>query len=164
MYVFFLKHIFFLNMIISTALISSDQIHVASDYLRNKTHLLMLYVFLKNISAPREVFRNPCNPSPCGPNAVCKERNGAGACTCIDDFYGDPYLGCRPECVMNTDCATDRTCFNNKCLDPCPGSCGKNAECRVFNHAPSCFCLPGYKGNPLHACSPTICKIFFLSF
>lgn len=118
----------------------------------------------KYISAPKEVTRHPCNPSPCGPNALCKEYNGAGSCTCIDDFYGDPYLGCRPECVMNTDCATYSICFNNKCVDPCPGTCGQNTECRITNHAPSCFCLPGYSGNPLHACTPTIRKpVFFLN-
>ncbi|XP_028157244.1 uncharacterized protein LOC114350564 isoform X7 [Ostrinia furnacalis] len=103
---------------------------------------------------PKDLPRHPCNPSPCGPNAICRERDGAGSCTCIDEFYGDPYLGCRPECVMNTDCAMDRSCFNNKCVDPCSGACGQNAECRVTNHAPSCSCLPGYNGNPLHACTP----------
>jgi hypothetical protein len=40
----------------------------------------------------------------------------------------------------------------NKCVDPCPGTCGLNAECRVVNHAPSCSCLPGYTGNPLNSC------------
>lgn len=114
------------------------------------------------ISAPKEIPRHPCNPSPCGPNAICREKNGAGSCTCVNEYYGDPYLGCRPECVMNTDCATDRACFNNKCVDPCPGTCGQNAECRVTNHAPSCYCLPGFNGNPLHACSPIPSKTFFL--
>jgi hypothetical protein len=38
-------------------------------------------------------------------------------------------------------------------VDPCPGTCGLNAECRVVNHAPSCSCLPGYTGNPLNSCN-----------
>lgn len=96
--------------------------------------------------------RNPCNPSPCGANAVCKERNGAGACTCLPEYFGDPYTGCRPECVTNSDCPKERACVNNKCKDPCPGVCGLNAECNVVNHSPSCWCLPGYTGNALVSC------------
>ncbi|KAJ9598210.1 hypothetical protein L9F63_011093, partial [Diploptera punctata] len=103
-------------------------------------------------SRPVETPRDPCNPSPCGANAVCKERNGAGSCTCLPEYTGDPYTGCRPECVLNTDCNRQRACVRNKCVDPCPGTCGVNAECRVVNHAPSCSCLPGYTGNPLNSC------------
>lgn len=129
---------------------------------------VILYVYstfcMKYIAVPNDEPRHPCNPSPCGANAICRERNGAGSCTCVDDFHGDPYLGCRPECVMNNDCATDRSCFNNKCVDPCPGTCGQNAECRVANYAPSCYCLPGYTGNPLHACTPVLCKLIILHF
>lgn len=100
----------------------------------------------------QEMERNPCNPSPCGANAICKERNGAGSCTCLPEYFGDPYTICKPECVTNTDCPKDKACLNNKCKDPCPGICGINAECRVSNHAPSCFCFGGYTGNPSTAC------------
>lgn len=104
---------------------------------------------------PTEGPRMPCNPSPCGANAVCKERNGAGSCSCLPEYFGDPYSGCRPECVTNSDCDRTRACMNNKCKDPCPGTCGLNAECRVINHAPSCSCLPGYSGDPLSSCKLT---------
>lgn len=70
----------------------------------------------------------------------------------MPDYFGDPYTGCRPECVSNNDCSRDKACVNNKCKDPCPGVCGFNAECHVFNHAPTCNCLPGYTGNALVAC------------
>lgn len=96
--------------------------------------------------------KHPCNPSPCGSNAICRELNGAGSCTCIQDYFGDPYSGCRPECVTNSECPRDKSCVNNKCKDPCPGTCGLNAECRVYNHAPTCNCLPGYTGNALRSC------------
>lgn len=99
-----------------------------------------------------EERRTPCNPSPCGANAVCREQNGAGSCTCLPEYIGDPYTGCRPECVTNIDCPRDKACLSNKCKDPCIGTCGINAECRVANHAPSCFCLEGYTGNPTAAC------------
>lgn len=94
----------------------------------------------------------PCNPSPCGANAICKERNGAGSCICLPEYFGDPYTGCRPECVTNSECDRSKACVNNKCRDPCPGTCGLDAECSVINHTPSCICLPGYTGNPITAC------------
>lgn len=97
---------------------------------------------------------DPCHPSPCGANAVCKERNGAGSCTCLLEYVGDPYTGCRPECVLNSECPQNKACVNNKCVNPCAGVCGANAECRVINHAPSCSCISGHVGNPLVACHP----------
>lgn len=41
----------------------------------------------------------------------------------------------------------------NKCRDPCPGTCGQNAECHVVNHLPVCTCLYGYNGDPFKYCS-----------
>lgn len=94
----------------------------------------------------------PCSPSPCGANAICKEQNNAGSCSCLEGYIGNPYEGCRPECVVNTDCPSNRACINNKCGDPCPGSCGTNAECQVVNHAPLCTCINGYTGDPFRYC------------
>lgn len=96
---------------------------------------------------------NPCVPSPCGSNAICKEQNGAGSCTCIENYFGNPYEGCRPECVLNSDCPSNRACVNYKCRDPCPGTCGQNAVCQVVNHLPSCTCRQGYNGDPFVHCS-----------
>lgn len=95
----------------------------------------------------------PCIPSPCGANAVCKEQNGAGSCSCLPDYIGNPYEGCRPECVINSDCPPNEACMNSKCKDPCPGTCGQNADCQVINHLPSCACRPGYSGDPFRFCS-----------
>lgn len=106
----------------------------------------------------------PCNPSPCGINAVCKERNGAGSCTCVSDYHGDPYVECRPECVLNSDCSKSKSCVRNKCVDPCPGVCGINAECRVNNHIPICNCLTGFTGNPSTKCSAIIYGKMMLYF
>lgn len=105
-----------------------------------------------NIIALSEQLPTPCSPSPCGSNAICKERNNAGSCACIDEYIGNPYEGCRPECTVNTDCSTNRACINNKCADPCPGSCASNAECQVVNHSPICTCLFGYTGDPFRYC------------
>jgi hypothetical protein len=95
---------------------------------------------------------NPCTPSPCGSNARCAERNGAGACTCIDEYFGDPYAGCRPECTTNSECPSNKACVRNKCVDPCPGVCGLNSICDTVNHVPTCTCLPGYTGEPFSGC------------
>lgn len=99
-----------------------------------------------------DVATDPCSPSPCGSNALCKKRNGAGSCICMQNYFGDPYIGCRPECIQNSDCPSDKACFNTKCVNPCIGTCDINAECHVVNHSPICSCLPGYIGNALLSC------------
>lgn len=125
--------------------------------------IYIYYSILLFVVAPTEGPRDPCNPSPCGANAICRERNGAGSCVCLPEYFGDPYTGCRPECVTNADCDRTKACANNKCKDPCPGTCGLNAECKVLNHAPLCSCLPGYTGDPLSLCQviPISKKIFY---
>lgn len=96
------------------------------------------------------IKQDPCNPSPCGSNAECV----SGICSCIQEYYGDPYRECRPECVLNSDCPKDKACLRNKCQDPCPGTCGQNAECAVINHISTCTCLQGYQGNAFVLCIP----------
>lgn len=70
----------------------------------------------------------------------------------MPDYVGDPYGGCRPQCVANSDCPSHFACLNNKCKDPCPGVCGQSAECHVSNHAPQCTCMNGFVGNPFSGC------------
>lgn len=94
------------------------------------------------------VPQDPCNPSPCGANAVCRD----GTCTCLPEYHGDPYTACRPECVQNPDCPLDKACVRNKCSDPCIGVCGQNAKCTVINHTPMCACPDGMSGNAFAAC------------
>lgn len=102
------------------------------------------------VSAAEPVQSDPCNPSPCGPNAQCQD----GTCTCLPEYQGDPYSGCRPECVLSTDCPRNRACIRNKCADPCPGTCGQGATCDVVNHIPICSCPQGTSGNPFVQCRP----------
>lgn len=94
----------------------------------------------------------PCVPSPCGSNALCKDRNGVGACSCSPGYLGNPYEGCRPECVLNSDCVPSKSCVRFKCEDPCPGTCGQNAICQVINHVATCNCLPRFTGDPFRFC------------
>lgn len=96
------------------------------------------------------VKTDPCNPSPCGPNSRCDN----GQCSCLPEYQGDPYRECRPECVLNIDCSKNLACINNKCKDPCPGTCGENAQCSTINHIPMCTCNVGYQGNAFVFCSP----------
>lgn len=107
---------------------------------------------------------SPCQPSPCGANAICKEFKGAGACTCLPDFIGNPYEGCRPECLINSDCPANKACIVNKCKDPCPGACAPNAVCQVVSHAPSCSCNPGLTGDPFQYCVQQRKQFYFYSF
>lgn len=101
----------------------------------------------------------PCDPSPCGQNAICEEVNSIGKCRCIDEFIGNPYEGCRPECVINSECGSDKACINNKCADPCPGICGRNAKCYTTNHIPSCVCLDDFEGDAFNGCQKTVVPI-----
>lgn len=95
----------------------------------------------------------PCSPSPCGPNSVCKVVEDHAVCSCLPTFIGAPPA-CRPECVVTAGCPLDQACLNNKCVDPCPGSCGQNAKCQTINHNPICSCFERYTGDPFVNCYP----------
>lgn len=77
--------------------------------------------------------------------------NGAPICTCLPEFIGTPP-NCKPECISNSECSNDLACINQKCIDPCPGSCGVNAMCRVISHTPNCACKIGYTGDAFLQC------------
>lgn len=118
-------------------------LQLVSIKLSKRIHFITHAHFL----APK--LADPCIPNPCGSNAACNN----GICTCLSEYQGDPYRECRPECVLNTDCPRDKACINQKCKDPCPGICGQNAECIIFNHYPSCNCISGYSGDPFVVCT-----------
>lgn len=94
-----------------------------------------------------------CIPSPCGQNSHCMTVNSQAICSCLPGYYGAPPA-CRRECSINSDCINTRACVNERCIDPCPGSCAPNAECRVVNHKALCYCLPRYTGDPFVRCTP----------
>ena len=62
--------------------------------------------------------KDPCNPDLCGSNAKCSVQSGKTICSCIQNYQGDPLIGCKPECLLNQDCPSDKTCINSKCLNP----------------------------------------------
>lgn len=116
-----------------------------------------------SVQAQNEIL-TPCTPSPCGSNAICREQDKVGSCICSEGYFGNPYEGCRPECVSDSDCPGNRACTGNKCQDPCPGTCGLNAECTTVNHSPTCYCFPGYTGDAFRRCNPITCKYFFMMY
>lgn len=99
----------------------------------------------------RDPSKNPCIPSPCGLNSICQVKQNRPVCSCIENFIGIPPH-CRPECVLNSECSQDKACINEKCVDPCIGACGQNAECHVVGHSAYCNCLPGYQGDSFVRC------------
>lgn len=96
---------------------------------------------------------NPCHPSPCGPYSICRVQSDRPVCSCDVNYIGAPP-NCRPECLINSECPLDKACIRNKCTDPCPGTCGYRAHCRVVSHNPICSCSPGFVGDPFNQCIP----------
>lgn len=100
------------------------------------------------LTVEEPVVTDLCNPSPCGSNAQCN----VGQCTCLPNYFGDPYTNCRPECTMNAECPRSKACSNQRCIDPCPGTCGQGARCDVVNHIPTCSCPESTTGDPFVSC------------
>ena len=120
------------------------------------------FINLNHLSSPivvlapviqEDPYRDPCNPSPCGPYSQCRDYNGSPSCSCLSSYIGAPP-NCKPECVINSECPSNQACINEKCRDPCPGSCGADANCFVMNHTPVCTCPEGFTGDPFTYCHP----------
>jgi len=108
---------------------------------------------------------DPCDPSPCGPGAICTVGpSGNPICRCEPGLIPNPdtITGCKPECVRDPDCpGRDYICENQKCVlkpDPCdPSPCGPGTRCmsnKIGN--PICRCLEGLipKPDTITGCGP----------
>lgn len=122
------------------------------DYIGNPYEQCSRKPILENEPLKPTDVQDPC--SSCGSNTKCDKSNGK--CKCILGYVGDPLSGCRPECILNTECAPTKACVNKKCIDPCANTCGLNAKCSVVNHFTICNCEPGYTGDPFKQCSKII--------
>lgn len=109
------------------------------------------FVQCRSIVQPAYTDNHKCRPSPCGSNSQCREINDDVVCSCLPDYVGSPP-SCRPQCTVNSDCPKDLACLNQKCKDPCVGTCGTNAQCKIVNHNPICSCMPKYTGDPFSHC------------
>lgn len=120
-----------------------------------RKHLLFSPFIVQNevFTAVTKRPTNPCSPSPCGPNSRCRVNNEQAVCTCLPEFIGSPP-GCRPECLVSSECSRETACINQKCSNPCIGACGLNTNCVVVNHSPICSCKPSHTGDPFTRCIP----------
>lgn len=109
---------------------------------------------MENIAYEDVTTQRPvsCTPNPCGPHSSCKIINNNHVCSCLPDMKGSPP-NCAPECLVHSDCSAYLTCINNKCKDPCVGSCTSYSECKVVSHTPICSCMNGYTGDPFTSCN-----------
>lgn len=57
--------------------------------------------------------------------------NGAAVCACQTNMIGSPP-NCRPECLVSAECELRLACLNQKCRDPCPGTCGQNSSKKII--------------------------------
>lgn len=118
----------------------------------NKSLTFLKYPTAEKRPEPPPEQRNPCLPSPCGPNSQCTVQDQTYSCSCLANYIGTPP-NCRPECISNNECSLNLACIAQRCSDPCPGSCGLNAECHVAVHIPNCVCLQNYVGDPFRSCT-----------
>merc|ERR1719341_3125779 len=99
---------------------------------------------------------DPCDPSPCGPGAVCTVNfQGNPICRCEPGLIPKPdtITGCGPECIRDPDCQQGNVCQSQRCVprpDPCqPSPCGPNTECMENRQGnPVCRCLLGFIPMP----------------
>lgn len=130
---------------------------------------------------PCDLPKNPCDPSPCGPNTQCSIlSNGFAKCTCLPGYLESPNTirgcieqknSCEPNpCGFGAQCDPFRepVCFCpvglignpfKSCGEPVitpmlcsPGPCGLNADCYVSNNQEQCYCKPGFMGDPYYGC------------
>ncbi|XP_077299152.1 asperous [Arctopsyche grandis] len=98
-------------------------------------------------------YSSTCAGGTCGVNAQCTVSGGRPVCSCLPGYEGDPLSVCKKvECSDHTECRGHLACQNNKCVNPCAGACGNNANCDVRNHVPVCSCPTQYTGNPISGC------------
>lgn len=130
--------------------------HTANCYCRNG---YMGNAFIHCLPNPpiRNVTANPCDPSPCRIGSVCHAYGSdVAVCDICSNEKGYNNPACRPECLTNSDCEFSKACLNQRCSDPCIGTCGQNAICTVINHNAICSCPHGLYGNPFDHCSVPI--------
>lgn len=124
------------------------------QYVYYVIELLLQFIDISNFNFESNighVTSESCNPSPCGLNSQCRIVNGHVVCSCLPNYIGSSP-NCRPECVVSSECALNKACINQKCVDPCTNACGQNTRCQVVNHRAVCSCLVGYTGDPFVRC------------
>lgn len=74
-------------------------------------------------------------------------------CFLFQTWLGNPLIACRPECTSHSECPTHKSaCLYQKCVNPCDGVCGVNADCNLRGITPVCSCPKHMTGNPFVSC------------
>lgn len=96
--------------------------------------MLPVFAPFLNINTLEDDSNYGCHGNPCGVNAICQETaGGRPVCSCPPGYSGNPLTHCnRGECLDNVDCRSDLQCQNGRCVNPCVGACGSNANCEVY--------------------------------
>jgi hypothetical protein len=122
----------------------------------------------------RGVCTLACRVEKCGINAQCLSQRHRAICSCPPGYEGSPHQECtviasripsRVECDSDDQCPFDRTCLNERCVNPCgqSDSCGRGALCYTESHKAVCKCPIGYTGNAAIKCIPRkYCKLKYI--
>ncbi|XP_039291961.1 keratin-associated protein 5-1, partial [Nilaparvata lugens] len=99
---------------------------------------------------------SPCASGACAPTANCEVRNHRAICSCPPGYFGDPFVSCSAECVVHEDCPYNKPmCSASRCVNPCAGQCGQNADCNVRDRTRAiCSCPKDMTGDPFVYCRP----------
>ncbi|XP_026669631.1 neurogenic locus notch homolog protein 1-like, partial [Ceratina calcarata] len=114
---------------------------------------------------------NPCEATPCGPNAKCTVVNQRATCSCPAGFIPNPTakVACLrspgPVCQANRDCttgtacirgfctpvcSTDLNCLSNERCDPtgvCKSLCRRDEDCRSGEICEGLVCVIGCRAD-----------------
>ncbi|XP_014209634.2 neurogenic locus notch homolog protein 3, partial [Copidosoma floridanum] len=97
---------------------------------------------------------SPC-ASVCAESAECNVINHRANCACPKNWLGNPLISCQPECTQHSNCPAGKpACLYQKCVDPCEGTCGTNANCELRDVTPVCSCPRDKTGDPFVFCRP----------
>lgn len=128
---------------------------------------------------------NPCEESPCGPNARCTVINQRATCVCPTGFIENPTakVACLRApglpCQTNRDCPTTTACVSNLCTPVCSSNanclsnercdssgvckslCKNDEDCRSGDVCEGLLCVPGCRADiecqDNFACINSIC-------
>lgn len=115
---------------------------------------------------------NPCEHSPCGPNALCSVSNQRSTCSCPDGMVPNPTANigcnrapalschenrgcdngwsciegqCRPICSSDVNCLVNERC--DKISGTCKPICRKNSDCALEEVCQDLVCRIGCQSN-----------------
>ena len=108
---------------------------------------------------------NPCDETPCGPNAICSVANQRALCSCSEGFIPNPTPGVAcvrapgPPCFENRDCTPGSLCFQETCMPVCASDSGclGNERCVDGTCRPVCRHDTDCRAGEL--CSDLVCTI-----